>query len=246
MCEELRFFLTLSWRIMLLILESLQRNLLMKQMCAIVEDNIDHCELLQVRAQSAGFKAVPFSSVEDFEKEDRFDFTCFLLDWNLPGKSGVELIPEIRKRNQTASIFIISANYDVKDFQYGLECGADDFIYKPYKTEELCAKLVNAYKKNEAIISLDLSRGIKFHPELRILAVAGEKIQLSRTEFHLAHSLHEARDRIVPRGELATAVEIRGEGKLLDVHIHSLRKKLETKAVKINNHRGLGYQWSNL
>lgn len=216
----------------------------MRLRCAVIEDDKDHNDILKNFATEAGFEVKAFFSAEGFLRANDFQFDCFLIDWNLPGIPGIDLIVEVRKTNVLGMIFLITGNIEPEDIKTGLESGADDYLRKPYLSEELKVKLSNSFRKISAISNVNLDLGVKFVDEVRMIAVEGKKVFLTEIEYLMARMLYENKGKNVSRTDLEKGLNLETSSRSLEVHIHSLRKKTQDTAVLIRNRRGIGYLWS--
>jgi len=218
--------------------------ILMSQTCIIIESNYSHNEMLQTLAKGIGFKTISFLTAEEFLKEELFNFSCFIFNWNLPGIDGIELLQEIRKFNPIATIFLITGYADARDHQNALDAGADEYFVKPYISGHLTAKLKTVFKKHSALMSLDLSRGVKFIEQTSSVIINGEFVALSPSEYQLANLLYTSKHQHISRENIVKTLNMPTEGKTIEVHIHTLRKKITHKGVSILNRKGRGYLWA--
>lgn len=211
--------------------------------CAVIEDHFHMNEQLQYIASKSDFVVDFFLNGNGFLKENDFDFACFLVDLNMPGIDGVEIVSSIREKNKFATILIISAETESQRIKDGLAAGADDFIGKPFAFDQLELKLKNARNKYAAIHSVNLNLGIKFIEEAKVLVADGKQISLTETEFNLAKILYSNSDKVVRRVDLEKSLSLDSVARSLDVILHSLRTKIKNTKIQIKNSRGVGYIW---
>ena len=177
-----------------------------------------------------------------------------LLDWMLPGMSGVDLARRLRREEVTAKIPIIllTARVEENDRVHGLEVGADDYITKPFSPRELVARIKAVLRRSLAVseeqaIQFD---GLSLDPVGHRVKVDGTSLNLAPTEFRLLHFFMSNPDRVYSREQLLDHVWGRGifvEERTVDVHIRRLRKALTEQAYDryIQTVRGAGYRFSS-
>jgi two-component system OmpR family response regulator len=215
----------------------------------IVDDDPTFCEVVQSTLESAGMEvecthdAASTIAVLDACVPGCFD--VILLDVLLRGTSGWDLFSELRQRGNDIPVLFVSARSDVDDLVRGLRLGADDYITKPFRDEELIARIESAVRRHLTLpriefglLSIDLAtRRIR----------AGEcSIELSPREFDVLWVLVQAKGRIVSREELLGQVwdlNFEPGTNVVNVHIARLRRKLEgCDADVIETVRGEGYR----
>lgn len=175
------------------------------------------------------------------------DFDLLLLDLVLPGKHGLNVIEQIRDRGEHLPIIILTVFDDVKDKVAGLEIGADDYITKPFRLEELIARIRVQLRKNQSPqkkeemllrfgnIVLDLRK--------RQAQVADCLVELSTREFTLLEMLMRRPGDVISREDLLNHVwgyDYAPNSNIVDVYIGYIRKKLGNK--RIETVRGIGYR----
>jgi two-component system, OmpR family, phosphate regulon response regulator PhoB len=176
-----------------------------------------------------------------------------LLDWMLPGMSGVDLARRLRREEMTAKIPIImlTARVEENDRVHGLEVGADDYITKPFSPRELIARINAVLRRSqvdsdEQLIAYD---GLSLDPVGHRVQVDNSPVNLAPTEFRLLHFFMSNPDRVYSREQLLDYVWGRGvfvEERTVDVHIRRLRKALNERGYDrfIQTVRGAGYRFS--
>jgi len=176
-----------------------------------------------------------------------------LLDWMMPGTSGIELARRLRSDPATKDIPIImlTAKADEDNKVQGLEAGIDDYITKPFSPKELIARLKAVLRRTlpdteESIISIG---GIILDPvSHRVTDAAGRSLNLGPTEFKLLHFFMTHQDRAYSRGQLLDMVwggNVYVEERTVDVHIRRLRKAIGPELENlIQTVRGTGYRFS--
>jgi two-component system phosphate regulon response regulator PhoB len=176
-----------------------------------------------------------------------------LLDWMLPGMSGVDLARRLRREDVTAKlpIIMLTARVEENDRVHGLEVGADDYITKPFSPRELVARINSVLRRSqpeseEKPIVFD---GLSLDPVGHRVLINGEPLNLAPTEFRLLHFFMSNPDRVYSREQLLDHVWGRGvfvEERTVDVHIRRLRKALAGQSHDrfIQTVRGAGYRFS--
>lgn len=180
----------------------------------------------------------------NFIKTESFD--VILLDLNLPGLPGLNVLKEMRIANVTTPVLILTARDAVEDRIKGLDSGADDYLTKPFDLDELSARiraLQRRFSNNRAVSALAY-RDVEIDPSAFSVTVKGEEINLSRREFSLLQKLLENAGHVISRDSLNQCLygwddEI--DSNTLEVHVHNIRKKLAGTSNFIRTIRGVGY-----
>ncbi|TDL83621.1 phosphate regulon transcriptional regulatory protein PhoB [Palleronia sediminis] len=217
----------------------------------IVEDEPAQREILAYNLGAEGF-GVTCAETGD-EALDLFDAVApdlVVLDWMLPGVSGIEICRRLKRRPGGAGIPIImlSARTDESDRVRGLETGADDYVTKPYSVAELIARVrVQLRRARPADLGETLSHGgITLDPETHRVTRDGVAVKLGPTEFRLLGTLLEKPGRVWSREQLLDRVwgrDIHVDSRTVDVHVGRLRKSLSAAGSgdPIRTVRGAGY-----
>lgn len=176
-----------------------------------------------------------------------------LLDWMLPGISGVEYARRLRreKLTQNLPIIMLTARTEEGDKVRGLDSGADDYITKPFSTRELVARINALLRRHaphtaEAAVEVD---GLLLDPVTHRVSACGQSLALGPTEFRLLHFFMTYPERVHSRERLLNGVwgdNVYVEERTVDVHIRRLRKALTATAHDrlIQTVRGAGYRFS--
>jgi len=183
--------------------------------------------------------------------EDKPDL--ILLDWMLPGQSGVEYARRLRREKLTQNIPVImlTARAEEEDKVKGLDSGADDFITKPFSTRELLSR-IRANLRRAAPYSLESLvevEGLALDPSTHRVRAGGRELEMGPTEFRLLHFFMTHPERVHTRERLLDGVwgnNVYVEERTVDVHIRRLRKILTTSGHDrlIQTVRGAGYRFS--
>src|SRR5512143_154955 len=218
----------------------------------IVEDEPAIQELLAFNVAQCGFRAIQSYDVPSALGEvNRALPDLILLDWMLPGTSGVEMARRLRADSRTRDIPIImlTARTDERDKILGLESGADDYITKPFSPRELMARIRAVLRRRAPQMSDETVRaeGLELSPTTHRISAKGQNIELGPTEFRLLHFFMTHAERVYSRAQLLDQVwgdHVFVEERTVDVHIRRLRQALEPFGADslIETVRGTGYR----
>jgi len=170
-------------------------------------------------------------------------YDLLLLDINLPAKSGLDVLKDLRQDNNATPVIILTASDTIEDRVQGLDMGADDYLSKPFDLDEMLARVRALFRRSKGRTAPTLVHAdLELNPVEHTLTLAGKSIDLSPVEFNLLQLLLENRGRVFPRTKLED--NLYGWNKDVDsntveVHIHHLRKKLGSELVRTV--RGVGY-----
>lgn len=170
-------------------------------------------------------------------------YDAILLDLGLPDKSGLEILAELRKKGNQATVIILTARDAVSDRISGLDGGADDYLVKPFDLDELSARMRAVQRRRQGRAEPLLVQGeLELNPASHSCRWKGNSIQLSSREFSLLQTLVEQPAVVFSRSQLEDSLyswngEI--ESNAVEVYIHNLRKKLSPDLIKTI--RGVGY-----
>ncbi|HEV8644354.1 MAG TPA: phosphate regulon transcriptional regulator PhoB [Burkholderiales bacterium] len=176
-----------------------------------------------------------------------------LLDWMLPGLSGIDFARRLRsdRRTRTVPIIMLTARSDEQDKLTGLDTGADDYITKPFSPRELNARIKAVLRRRAPQMTDDVVQlgGLKLDPASHRISGNGEPVVLGPTEFRLLHFLMTHPERVHSRTQLLDQVwgdHVFVEERTVDVHIRRLRKALEPTRLDrlVQTVRGTGYRFS--
>ena len=176
-------------------------------------------------------------------------FDLILLDVNLPGFDGFEVLAQIKRRSVAARILMLTARGEVQDRVNGLKAGADDYLAKPFAMEELVARVEALGRRGGAMTGdaqLDFG-DVVMDIERRKVTKAGEKIDLSPREFEVLQILMQEPGRVFSRDEICERIwerEHEYDTRTVEIFIMRLRKKLDAPSQPsiISTVRGIGYR----
>lgn len=218
----------------------------------VVEDEAAIAELISLNLRHAGYEVTLAASAEQAQAAvDGVLPDLVLLDWMLPGQSGLALARRWRgdARTRELPIIMLTARADETDKVAGLYAGADDYLAKPFSTNELMARIraVLRRKAPEALDSAVELGGLRLDPGTRRVSRGDVELKLGPTEFRLLHFLMTHPERVHSRAQLLDRVwgdHVFIEERTVDVHVKRLREALSPAhcAQMIETVRGAGYR----
>jgi len=221
----------------------------------VVEDEPAIQELIAYNLKQAGHQPLCASSAEQaLRLVSNALPDLVLLDWMLPGASGIEVARRLRgdKRTRMIPIIMLTARSEEQDKLLGLDTGADDYITKPFSPRELNARIKAVLRRRAPQMTDDVVEvgGLRVDPAGHRVTGNGENIDLGPTEFRLLHFLMTHPERVHSRAQLLDNVwgdHVFVEERTVDVHIRRLRKALEPGSLDalIQTVRGTGYRLSS-
>ncbi|MCP4252647.1 MAG: response regulator [Candidatus Scalindua sp.] len=232
----------------------------MGRLIAIIDDEPDIVELVSIHLKKAMFKVKGFSDAEGLYKFlGLFDGHCqdsgqipdlIILDLMLPDADGIEICKSLKKRNRYSSIPIImlTAKGEETDKILGLEFGADDYVTKPFSPRELVARVKAILRRQQKVDEsekFDIDGMLMVDVEKHEVAVEGQKVELTSTEFKILKLFISSKSKVFSRYDILD--HLWGDEKIvldrtIDVHIKNLRDKLGKAGSLIKNIRGIGYK----
>lgn len=220
----------------------------------VVEDEPAIQELIAANLKLAGYSVL---RAEDGEQaialvRDKVP-DLILLDWMLPGVSGVQLARRFRsdERTHDVPIIMLTARSEEMDKVAGLEAGADDYVTKPFSPRELMARIQAVLRRRAPQATKDVveAAGLVLDPVSHRVSGDGQPVALGPTEFRLLHFLMTHPERVHSRAQLLDQVwgdHVFVEERTVDVHIRRLRSALEAGGhdILVQTVRGSGYRFS--
>jgi two-component system phosphate regulon response regulator PhoB len=221
----------------------------------VVDDEPDIREVIRFALENAQFRVLEAGHAEEARKLLSSEGPdLLLLDWMLPGRSGLELAQQLKQSAKTRSvpIIMVSARGEEEDRIKGLDTGADDYIAKPFSPRELVAR-VNAVLRRSRVEDLADEieiGGLRIDNLSHRVSVAGRQVEIAPTEYRLLHFFMTHADRAFSRSQLLDQVwgdQVYVEERTVDVHVRRLRKALEPSAHDrlLQTVRGVGYRFSD-
>jgi len=170
-------------------------------------------------------------------------FDLLVLDLNLPGLSGLDLLKALRSRHSDMPVLILTARDTISDRVAGLDYGADDYLVKPFDLDELSARIRALLRRASGRASPSIVNGeLSIYPSSHRVTMNDREITLSQREFAILELLAVNAGRALPRSRIEETLYGWGSdigSNALEVHIHHLRKKLDNKWIRTI--RGVGY-----
>ncbi len=226
----------------------------MSRRILVVEDEAPIREMLCFVLEQNGYQTV---EAEDYASALRLLIEpwpdLILLDWMLPGGTGLQFLRHIKKEALTREIpvLMLTAKTEEEDKVRGLDAGADDYIAKPFSPKELMARIKAVFRRvtpgaDEAVITVN---GLNLDPASHRITGGEHCIEVGPTEYRLLHFFMAHPERVYSREQLLNQVwgtNVYVEDRTVDVHIRRLRKALEISGhdKMVQTVRGSGYRFS--
>ena len=221
----------------------------------VVEDEDAIREMLVMVLEQADLSVIAVASAEEAQHSlaDNAMPDLVLLDWMLPGISGVDLARRLKKDDlfKSLPIILLTARGEEEDKVRGLEIGADDYVTKPFSPKELIARIKAVLRRSGKSIEEEILKAndVILDVGKHRLTIAGKTLDVSPTEFKLMHFFMTHQDNVYSRTQLLDQVWGRSvyiEERTVDVHIRRLRKILKQhgKDELVQTVRGFGYRFS--
>ncbi|TCK01758.1 two-component system phosphate regulon response regulator PhoB [Volucribacter psittacicida] len=218
----------------------------------LVEDEPAIREMISLFLQQKDYQVISACDYQTALNKLTTSLDLILVDWLLPGRSGIQLIRYLKKQPdyQHIPIIMLTARSSEEDCIQGLNAGADDYISKPFSWQILQARIdavLRRHKHNHDIIKID---DLWLDPQAQRVSYQQKTISLSGTEFKLLHYFMQNPDKVYPRELLLDRIwgnDIYIEDRTVDVYIRRLRKSLAPYGFDgyIQTVRGVGYRFSN-
>jgi two-component system phosphate regulon response regulator PhoB len=219
----------------------------------VVEDEVAIRDMIGMSLERAGFRWLAAGSVEEARgllADNAPDL--MLLDWMLPGTSGLDFAKQLRRDDNTRElpVIMLTARDAEDDMIRGLEGGVDDYLTKPFSTKELIARIKTVLRRAGGSDEAPITIGpLTLEPSSHRVRAGKEKIELGPTEYRLLQFFMQHPERVYAREQLLDRVWGRNvyiDDRTVDVHIRRLRKALEPHqaAGLIQTVRGAGYRFS--
>ncbi len=213
----------------------------------IIEDEEDILELLEYHLQKVGFKTVGFNStnrVEQFLEEE--NPSLLIVDRNLPLVEGSEFIKKIRDKGYNIPVIFLTAKDSYQAIDEGYLRGADDYITKPFRMQELIYRIRAILRRCGVIQQSKLKyRDLLLDIEAQTLSIEDKPIKLTKMEFNLLHIFMQNPNRVLNREFLIEKISEESKGKSINVAISRLKQKIDPDGTKeyISAVWGVGYKF---
>jgi DNA-binding response OmpR family regulator len=214
----------------------------------IVEDEINLARLIELELQLEGYTVtVAHDGLTGLTQARESPPDLLILDWMMPGMTGIEICRRLRATGNKAPVILLTAKDDVSDRVAGLDAGADDYVIKPFKIEELLARvrahLRRTQEDNPDLLQFD---DLSLNRRTREVFRNGRAIELTAKEFDLLDYLLTHPRQVITRDQILEKVwgyDFMGDSNIIEVYVRYLRLKLEEHQEKrlIQTIRGVGY-----
>jgi len=216
----------------------------------VVEDEPAIAELIAVNLRHNGFR--PTWAMDSASAQREIDAAVpdlILLDWMLPGESGLSLAKKWRAepRTKDVPVIMLTARGDEMDRVAGLDAGADDYMAKPFSTKELLARVRAVLRRRGPDLSREILTigGLTLDSDTHRVSYFGDPLKLGPTEFKLLQYFLGHAERVHSRGQLLDKVwgdHVYIEERTVDVHVKRLREALGAAGTMVETVRGAGYR----
>jgi len=214
----------------------------------IVEDNEELAQLLAKGLKTAGYDSDVLSTVEEARAVLSTTFyAALILDLGLPDGDGLELLRELRQRDNPVPVLVLTARGGLHDRVQGLRSGADDYLVKPFALEELVARLEAQLRRPGQLLGSSLQiANLAFDTQNRQASINEQPQVLSARETAVLELLMRSKGRVVSKKQVEDHIfghsgEVASNA--VEVYVHRLRKQLSERGAKVQVHtiRGVGY-----
>ncbi|WP_415062757.1 response regulator transcription factor [Bdellovibrio sp.] len=219
----------------------------------VVEDEQEIRELMALHLLRQGYRVTESASAEEAlnELNRNGNYQLFVLDWMLPGLSGVDIVDKVKAKNPQASVLMVTAKAEPQDIVAGLERGADDYMTKPFNPSVFIARVKALLRRAQGGSPATSAEGEYQLAGLRMnfksyeISYNGEVLHLTPSEFKLLGALVQNHGCVLTREQLIENIQGEGinvVGRTIDTHVFGLRKKLGEWGDRIETIRGVGYR----
>lgn len=216
----------------------------------LIEDTPDLVSVILRGLSEEGIEiSVAADGITGLEMAFKYDFNLIVLDIMLPGKNGIQVCKEIRSRNSDVAILMLTALGSTENIVTGLESGADDYLVKPFKLEELIARMRTLIRRSSKQITVTDRINIadlEINTASKMVTKAGKPVNLTATEYRLLEYLLKNQNKVLSRIlilENVWDIDFNMGTNVVDVYINYLRKKIDNgNDIKlIHTVFGMGY-----
>ncbi len=219
----------------------------------VVEDEQEIRELMALHLLRQGYRVTECPSAEEAltELNRNTSYSLLVLDWMLPGMSGIDIIESIKSRLPNSSVLMVTAKAEPQDIVLGLENGADDYLTKPFNPSVFLARVKALLRRSQLQQKTvgDSSEyqyaGLRINFKSYDISYNEEPLHLTPSEFKLLGALVLNEGCVLTREQLIENIQGEGinvVGRTIDTHVFGLRKKLGEWGDRIETIRGIGYR----
>ncbi len=221
----------------------------------LVEDEQDIRDLITIQLETQGLNVYPIENgtkaLTEISLNNHYDL--FIIDWMLPGISGIELCKAIRKNNllKETPVLMVTALTQSENIVAGLDAGADDYVTKPFDMNVLQARVRSQLRRksttalSNTLLEFDC---LKLDVNKCLIEVEGESIHLTSTEFRILSILATKPGHVFTREQLISQIQgqnVHVTSRTVDTHVAGLRKKMDKASHLIETIRGIGYRFKD-
>ncbi|MBE9199821.1 MULTISPECIES: response regulator transcription factor [unclassified Nodularia (in: cyanobacteria)] len=215
----------------------------------LVEDEVKLARFIELELSYEGYQvSVAYDGLTALTAARELDLDLVILDWMLPGLSGLEICRRLRSTGDQVPVILLTAKDEVSDRVAGLDAGADDYVVKPFSVEELLARVRAHLRRNQEADAADILQfeDLSLNRRTREVFRAKRLIDLTAKEFDLLEYLLTHPRQVITRDRILEEVwgyDFMGDSNIIEVYIRYLRLKLETNNEKrlLQTVRGVGY-----
>jgi len=220
----------------------------------LIEDEAPIREMLRLALGKFGYSVTEAADAREARTAIQAQLPdLMLVDWMLPGESGVELVRQLKREELTKDIpaIMVTARIEEDDRGKGLEVGADDYVCKPFSPKELNARIKAVLRRGRPQLADEPVEveGLRIEPDSHRVFANGESLEIGPTEFRILHFFMTHPERVYSRTQILDLVwgsNVYIEERTVDVHIRRLRKVLTPSGHEhlVQTVRGAGYRFS--
>lgn len=215
----------------------------------LVEDEVKLARFLELELNYEGYQvSIAYDGLTALTAARELNLDLIVLDWMLPGVSGLEICRRLRSTGDQVPIILLTAKDEVSDRVAGLDAGADDYVVKPFSVEELLARVRAHLRRGKETDSTDILifDDLSLNRRSREVYRGERLIELTAKEFDLLDYLLTHPRQVITRDRILEEVwgyDFMGDSNIIEVYIRYLRLKLEAKNEKrlLQTVRGVGY-----
>ena len=214
----------------------------------VIDDDYSILELIKNSLRKDGYFITAYQRVAEVDIKKLHCYDLILLDVMMPETDGFEFCKQIRNMVDCPILFLTAKTLE-EDILFGLGIGADDYITKPFRVQELRAR-IGAHlrrEKRERHSSLSFEQNIRFDLSAKILYVSEQPVSFTKSEYSICEYLAKSRGQVFTKEQIYEAVfgfDGIGDNSAISTHIKNIRGKLEQyKISPINTVWGIGYKW---